>query len=98
MSRIREFARSLRRRPPRNAAAEPMRRDPRPAPEPQPGPAPDWSELAPESDVRSGHVVELPNSSAEPGGPPVRVDPSMVSPAGAERMRPAAQADDAGSA
>jgi hypothetical protein len=32
--------------------------------------------------------VELPNSRAEPGGPPVYADPTMVTPAAAEQMRP----------
>jgi hypothetical protein len=36
----------------------------------------------------SDAAVELPDSQVEPGGPPVRVDPSMVTPEGAERMRP----------
>jgi len=102
MSGIRDLARSLRRRPhdqpERNAAAEPLRRDSRPAPEPHPGPAPQWSEIAPEADFTSGRVVELPNSSPAPGDPPVRVDPGMVSPAAAERMRPLSQPDEAGSA
>ena len=33
-------------------------------------------------------TVELPDSRAEPGGPPVRVDPAMIDEATAERMRP----------
>ena len=102
MSGIRDLARSWRRRsneqPDRNTAAEPLRRDSRPAPEPHAGPAPDWSEIAPEADLTSGRVVELPDSSPAPGDPPVRVDPGMVSPAGAERMRPVPQSDVAGSA
>lgn len=35
-----------------------------------------------------GGPVELPDSRAEPGGVPVRVDPEMVNPETAERMRP----------
>lgn len=32
--------------------------------------------------------IQLTDSRAEPGGAPVRVDPRMVNPATAERMRP----------
>lgn len=32
--------------------------------------------------------VQLPDSRAEPGGPPVYADPDMVTPAAAEKMRP----------
>jgi hypothetical protein len=32
--------------------------------------------------------VQLPDSRAEPGGPPVYADPNMVTPAAAEKMRP----------
>ena len=35
-------------------------------------------------------VIELPDSQAEPGGPPVRIDPAMVDAETAERMRPSA--------
>ena len=37
--------------------------------------------------------VELPDSRAEPGGPPVYADPNMVSPAAAEKMRPLFRAE-----
>lgn len=37
-------------------------------------------------------VVELPGSQAEPGGPPVRVDPQMVNASTAARMRPSPDA------
>lgn len=33
-------------------------------------------------------VRELRGSQSEPGGPPVRVDPTMVNPSTAARMRP----------
>jgi hypothetical protein len=33
-------------------------------------------------------TVELPDSTPEPGGPPVRVDPERVDAETAERMRP----------
>jgi hypothetical protein len=60
----------------------------RPAPEPalsERGTS--WPELA-QCEGTPGVAVELPNSAAEPGGAPVRVDPGMVSPAAAARMRP----------
>jgi hypothetical protein len=60
----------------------------KPAPEPDPDTRGlSWPEVA-LGEGRSGELVELPNSRPEPGGPPVRVDPGMVSPAAADRMRP----------
>jgi hypothetical protein len=60
----------------------------RPAPEGTPSETGmSWPEVA-QCEGRPGEAVELPNSAAEPGGAPVRVDPGMVSPATAERMRP----------
>jgi hypothetical protein len=41
--------------------------------------------------VRAG-IVELAGSQSEPGGPPVRVDPSMVNASTAARMRPSPDA------
>jgi hypothetical protein len=43
---------------------------------------------APAAEEQSGEVVELSNSQPEPGGPPVRFDPAMVSQETAEQMRP----------
>ncbi|HEY2834578.1 MAG TPA: hypothetical protein VGJ14_19315 [Sporichthyaceae bacterium] len=60
------------------------------SPAPEPGPATrglSWPEVA-LGEGRAGELVELPDSRPEAGGPPVRVDPGMVSPAAAERMRP----------
>lgn len=37
---------------------------------------------------KPAEVVELSGSQVEPGGPPVRVDPTMVDAATAARMRP----------
>lgn len=50
-----------------------------------------WSQVGavPVPKARSGpDPLQLPDSRAEPGGPPVYADPDMVSPAAAERMRP----------
>ncbi len=41
----------------------------------------------------ANRVVELPDSTVEPGGPPVRVDPDMVNSAAAEQMRPLGPTD-----
>lgn len=50
-----------------------------------------WSQIGAVR-VPKGHnhpdPVQLPDSRAEEGGPPVYADPDMVSPAAAERMRP----------
>jgi ferric-dicitrate binding protein FerR (iron transport regulator) len=93
MRRTGTFARWLSRRASRRRDAarlsrvRPVRAS-RPAPEPalsETGTS--WPELA-QCEGKPGVVVELPNSAAEPGGAPVRVDPGMVSPAAAARMRP----------
>ena len=41
-------------------------------------------------------TVELPDSRAEPGGPPVRVDPAMVDEETADAMRPLERTEPAG--
>lgn len=41
-------------------------------------------------------TVELPDSRAEPGGPPVRVDPAMVDAEAAAAMRPLHRTEAAG--
>lgn len=41
-------------------------------------------------------TVELPDSRAEPGGPPVRVDPAMVDADAAAAMRPLDRAETTG--
>lgn len=51
-----------------------------------------WSDVGaervPKSHQHGSEPVQLPESRAEPGGPPVYADPNMVSPAAAEKMRP----------
>ncbi|HUR74854.1 MAG TPA: hypothetical protein VMZ00_11315 [Sporichthya sp.] len=61
-----------------------------PTVQPDAGGPKSWSEVeaaqVPKS--RGDDPVQLPDSRAEPGGPPVYADPNMVSPAAAEKMRP----------
>jgi hypothetical protein len=51
-----------------------------------------WSDLGatqvPKSRHHGSEPVQLPESRAEAGGPPVYADPNMVNPAAAEKMRP----------
>ena len=55
-------------------------------------PTPTWSDVGaervPKSHAHGSEPVQLPESRAEPGGPPVYADPNMVTPAAAEKMRP----------
>lgn len=65
-----------------------------PQPEPQSQSQPDtttWADVGAGPVPKSGGSeppVQLPESRAEPGGVPVYADPSMVTPAAAEEMRP----------
>lgn len=60
--------------------------------QPDAGHQKNWSDVGavrvPKSHQHGSEPVQLPESRAEPGGPPVYADPHMVSPAAAEKMRP----------
>ncbi len=58
-------------------------------------PTPTWSDIgtAPVPKSRGNDPVQLPESRAEAGGPPVYADPDMVTPAAAEKMRPLIRGD-----
>lgn len=51
-----------------------------------------WTDIGaaqvPKTRAQGSEPVQLPDSRAEPGGPPVYSDPAMVTPEAAEKMRP----------
>jgi hypothetical protein len=93
---LRRVLRVMKRHTDDPSAADPGgRRIDSPTPDTDPGRSPrvqrarTWSQIGARPIRSKGHqAFELPDSRAEPGGVPVYVDPDMVTPAAAEKMRP----------